>query len=136
MAIESKTLKVCKSKTKLENLFTKPKRSEISIPIPRCKVSKPISLPRPKNHIIGDRINRDNRTLYESRKESCYEPVRAGNFYSNSYTEHKSNGERDGDFFRKNILNIKVMGIKIKLSIKKYLDKIKPHLKAKGYHIW
>ena len=136
MAIESKTLKVCKSKTKLENLFTKPKRSEISIPIPRCKVSKPISLPRPKNHIIGDRINRDNRTLYESRKESCYEPVRVGNFYSNSYTDHKSNSERVGNFYSNKILNMKVMVIKMKLSIKKYLDKIKPHLKAKGYHIW
>ena len=31
---------------------------------------------------------------------------------------------------------MKVMVIKMKLSIKKYLDKIKPHLKAKSYHVW
>ena len=89
------------------------------MPIRRCKVSKTISLPRPKNHIIGDRITRDNRTLHESRKESCYEPVRVGNFYSNSYTDHK----RVGNFYSNNILNMKVMVIKMKLQLKNTLIK-------------
>ena len=35
------------SKKQLKDLFTKPQRSKIVIPIPRSKVSKPIPLPQP-----------------------------------------------------------------------------------------
>ena len=60
---------------------------------------------------INDKILRDIRTLYESDKEDYYKPIRIGNAFSSNCTENESNGDKD----------------KI-LSIKEYLDMIRPYL--------
>ena len=59
---------------------------------------------------IKARINRDIRTINEST--DYYKPVRVGNFWNNNYIEYESNDDKHKA-----------------LSIKDYLDKIKPHLK-------
>ena len=46
------------------------------------------------------------------KKKIIKKPVRVGNFCSNNYTEYESNVDRNKT-----------------LSLKEYLDKIKPHLK-------
>ena len=58
-----------------------------------------------KNRIIRDIKNRS-----EQQEEHCYKPVRIGDFYSNNYIERES----DSDRYKT-------------LSIKEYLDKIKPY---------
>ena len=45
-------------------------------------------------------------------EEDYYKPVRIGNFWSNNYTEYKSNGDRNKT-----------------LSVEEYLDNIRPYLK-------
>ena len=57
---------------------------------------------------IKDRILRDIRNLFEH--EDYYEPVTIGKFRSKNYIEYKSNGYK-------------------KLSVKEYLNKIKPYYK-------
>ena len=64
-----------------------------------------------ENKAIKDRIIRDIRDLFEHEEEDYYKPVRVGNFWSNNYIEYKSKGDRK------------------KLSVKKYLNKIRPYLK-------
>ena len=44
-----------------------------------------------ENKTIKGRIIRDNTNLFE-QKEDYYKPVRVGNFWSNIYREHESNG--------------------------------------------
>ena len=62
---------------------------------------------------VKDRIIRDIRILFEhEEKENYYKPVRVNNFWSNNYTEYKSNGDKNKT-----------------LSVKKYLNKIRPYLK-------
>ena len=58
-----------------------------------------------KNRIIRDIKNRS-----EQQEEHCYKLVRIGDFYSNNYIERES----DSDRYKT-------------LSIKEYLDKIKPY---------
>ena len=48
----------------------------------------------------------------EQKEDNYYKPVRVGTLYGNNYIEYKSNGDRN----------------KI-LSVKEYLDEIKPYLK-------
>ena len=49
-----------------------------------------------ENKPIKDRIIRDIRNLFEhEEEENSYKPVRFGNFWSNSYIEHKSNGDKN-----------------------------------------
>ena len=59
-----------------------------------------------------DRIIWDIKSLFEQQEEDYYKPGRAGNFYSNNYIEHESNGDKNKT-----------------LSIKEYLDEIKPYLR-------
>ena len=62
---------------------------------------------------IKDIVLRNIKNLfeYEKEEENFYKPVRVNNFWSNNYTEYKSNGD-------KNRL----------LSAEGYLDKIRPYL--------
>ena len=53
--------------------------------------------------------NRDIRNLFEH--EYYYKPTRVGNFWSNNYIEYESNSGRNK-----------------KLSVEKYLNKIRPYL--------
>ena len=50
---------------------------------------------------------------YEKEEENYYKAVRANNFWSNNYIEHKSNSNKNRI-----------------LSVDKYLDKIWPYLKS------
>ena len=73
--------------------------------------------PKRENEAIKDRINRDIKDLFElenEEEEDYYKPVRvASNFYNKNYIKYESNGDRSKT-----------------LSIKEYLHKIKPYLKA------
>ena len=60
-----------------------------------------------ENEAIKDRMIRDIRTLTE-KEEKDYKPMRVGNFWNN-YIEYKNSGDRDKN-----------------LSVKEYLDRIKP----------
>ena len=63
---------------------------------------------------IKDRILRDTKNLFEhEEEENFYKPVRVSNFWSNNYIEYESNGDRNKT-----------------LSVKEYLNKIGPYLKA------
>ena len=53
-----------------------------------------------------------------SRKMDCYKPVREGSFWSRSYVEYESNGDKNKT-----------------LLIKEYLSKIRPYLKDIIYDI-
>ena len=63
-----------------------------------------------ENEAIKDRMIRDIRTLIE-KEEKDYKPMRVGNFWNN-YIEYKNSGDRDKN-----------------LSVKEYLDRIKPQLR-------
>ena len=56
-------------------------------------------------------IIRDIRTLFEQEEKDHYKPINAGNFWNNNYIKYKSSGHRNKT-----------------LSVKEYLDKIKPYL--------
>ena len=64
-----------------------------------------------ESNAIKSKIIRDIETLFESEEEDYFEPVRIGNALSNNYIEY----EREGDKNKR-------------LSIKKYVKKIKPYL--------
>ena len=55
---------------------------------------------------IKDRIIRDIRTLFK-QEDDYYKPSRVGGFWNNNYIEYESSGDRN-------------------LSVKEYLDKVKP----------
>ena len=59
--------------------------------------------------VIKDRILRDIKNLFEHEEESYYKSVRVNNFWSNSYIEYESNGDRSNT-----------------LSVEEYLNKIRP----------
>ena len=61
---------------------------------------------------IKDRIITDIRTLFK-QEDDYYKPIRVGNFWNNNYVEHESSGDRNEN-----------------LSVKEYLDKIKPYLRG------
>ena len=63
---------------------------------------------------IKDIVLRNIKNLfeYEKEEENYYKPVRVNNFWSNNYTEYKSNGNKN----------------KI-LSVEEYLDKIRSYLR-------
>ena len=65
-----------------------------------------------ENEAIKDRIIRDIRTLFDQEEKNYYKPIRDGNFWNNNYIEYESSGERNKN-----------------LSVKEYLDKIKPYLR-------
>ena len=55
---------------------------------------------RKENEAIKDRVIRDFRKLLEhEQEESSHKPVRVGNFWSNSYTCYKNNGDRNKTLF-------------------------------------
>ena len=64
-----------------------------------------------KDKGINDKVLRDIRTLYESDKENYYKPININNAFNDNSIEYESNGDKDKT-----------------LSIKKYLDMIKPYL--------
>ena len=64
------------------------------------------------NKVIKDRILRDITNPFEQEEENYYKPERVSNFWSNNYIEYKSKGDRSK-----------------KLSVKEYLNKIRPYLK-------
>ena len=64
-----------------------------------------------ENKAINYRILRDI-WIFEYEEEHFYKSVRIGNFWSNNFIKHKSNGDKNRT-----------------LSIKKYLHKISPYLK-------
>ena len=62
---------------------------------------------------IKDRMLNDIKNLCEhEEQENDYKPVRVGNFWSNNYIGHETNGDRNKT-----------------LSVKEYLNKIRPHSK-------
>ena len=61
---------------------------------------------------IKGRIIIDIRNIFEQEEENYYEPVRASNFWSNNYIEYKSKDHRNKT-----------------LSVKEYLNNIRPYLK-------
>ena len=63
-----------------------------------------------KEKDIKDGVLRDKRTLYKLKKD-YYEPIRNGNAFKINYIEYESNGDKDKT-----------------LSIKEYLDEIRPYL--------
>ena len=65
-----------------------------------------------ENEAIKIRITRNIRNLFEHEEEDYYKPVKVVNFLSNIYIEYKSNGY-----------------INKTLSVKEYLNKIRPYLK-------
>ena len=48
-----------------------------------------------ENKAIRDKVIRDIRSLFEHEEEDYYKPVTIGNFWSNNYTEYKSNKDRN-----------------------------------------
>ena len=65
-----------------------------------------------ENEEIKDRIIRDIGTLFEQQEEKdYYKPIRVGNFWNKNYIEHESSSDRNKN-----------------LSVKEYLDKLKPYL--------
>ena len=62
-----------------------------------------------ETNAIKDRILRDIKNLleHENEEENYYKPVRVSNFWSNSYIEYESNGDRNKT-----------------LSVEEYLNKI------------
>ena len=64
-----------------------------------------------ENKAIKDRIIRDIRTLYKE-EDNSYKPIRMGDCWNNNYIEYESNGDRNKN-----------------LSLKEYLNKIKPYLR-------
>ena len=63
---------------------------------------------RKENKELKDRIVRDIRTLFK-QEDDYYKPERVSNFWNNNYFEYETNGDRSKN-----------------LSLKEYLDKIKP----------
>ena len=63
-----------------------------------------------ENKAIKDRILSDIRNLFEYEEENYYKPARVNNFWSKNYT-YESKDDRKT------------------LSVKKYLNKIRPYLK-------
>ena len=94
----------------VRNLFI-PKKKKIEDNI--IKDVRNIFRLKKENKVIKNRTIRDIRNLFDFEKEENYyklEPV--GNFYSNNYIEYKRNGHRNKT-----------------LSIKEYLNEIRPYLK-------
>ena len=66
-----------------------------------------------ENIAIKHRIIKDTANFFKHEGEDYYnKPVRVGNFWSNNYIEHKSNGDRSKT-----------------LSVEEYFNKIRPYLK-------
>ena len=65
-----------------------------------------------ENKATKDRTIRDIKTLFEQQEEDFYKPVRVRNFWNNNYIEHESNSDRNKS-----------------LSVKEYLNEIKPYLR-------
>ena len=65
-----------------------------------------------ENEAIKNRIIRDIRNLFEHEEEDSYKSLRVGNFWTNNYIKYESNGDKNKT-----------------PSVKKNLNKIRPHLK-------
>ena len=61
--------------------------------------------------VIKDRMIRDIRSLFK-QEDDYYKPIRVGNFRNNNYIKYESSGDKNKN-----------------LSVKEYLDKIKPYLR-------
>ena len=60
---------------------------------------------------IKNRVLRDIQNLFKHEEQNYYKPVRVSNFWSNNYIEYESKNDRNKA-----------------LSIKQYLNKIRPYL--------
>ena len=78
---------------------------------PQLKI-KDIYRLKKENEAINDRVIRDIRNLFKDEEEDCFKSVRVDSFWSNSYLEYDSNGDRNKT-----------------LSVEEYLNKIRPYLK-------
>ena len=67
---------------------------------------------------IKDRILRDIKNLFELEGKNYYKPVRVNNLWSNNYTEHERNSDRNKT-----------------LSVEEYINKIRPYLKDITYNL-
>ena len=65
-----------------------------------------------ENEAIKNKIIRDIRNLFEHEEDDYYKSLRVGNFWTNNYIKCESNGDKNKS-----------------LSLKKNLNKIRPHLK-------
>ena len=66
---------------------------------------------RIKNIMIMKILNTKKKDMYDDIDEDYYNPIRIGNVFSSNYIEYESNRDKDKT-----------------LSIKDYINKIKPHL--------
>ena len=64
-----------------------------------------------ENEANKNKIVRDLRTLFK-QEDDFYKPIRVGNFWNNNYIEYQTSDDRNKN-----------------LSVKEYLDKIKPYLR-------
>ena len=107
--------------TEIED-FNNIQKNKIKAKNSLLKFEKDLFIPKKETE---DNIIKDVRYLFSLKKdleirkhfelekeENHYKPVTVGNFYSNNYTEYESNGGRNKT-----------------LSIKEYLNKIRPYLK-------
>ena len=92
----------------IRNLFTLRKKTNYFA----IKVVRNLFRLEKQTKAVRERIPRDNKDIFEHEEENYHKPVRASNFCSNNYIEYESNGDRN----------------KI-LSVEKYLNMIRPHLK-------
>ena len=65
-----------------------------------------------ENETIKDRIIRGIRTLFEQEEKDYYRLIRTGNIWNRNYIEYDGSGDRNKN-----------------LSVKEYLEKIKPYLR-------
>ena len=89
------------SQLKLQEIFLDSKKKVKQLNAKYLKESKAIKC----------KILTDIRNLSEHEEEDYYKPVRVNNYWSNNYIEYKSKGDRKT------------------LSVKKYLDEIRPYSK-------
>ena len=105
-----------------------------------------------ENEGIKDRIIRDIENLFEQQEEDYHKPVRVGNFIGTIMSNMKENVAiknriirdiknlfeqeedynkplREVNFYRKSYIKCEINGDKNQtLSIKEYLDEVKPHI--------
>ena len=95
---------------KVGNLF-RLKKLKTEINDPPIKGIKIFFKRKKETKAIKDIIVRGIRNLFEHKEEDYYNPVRVANFWNKNYIDYKSKGDRTT------------------LSVKKYLNKVRSHLK-------
>ena len=91
--------------------FTKSDKKENEIEDNIIKDIRILFKSKGKYNTIKDKVLRDIRALFELDEDDYYKPIRTGNAFSSNYIKYESNGDKDKS-----------------LSIKEYLNKIRPYL--------